>query len=343
MGSLLSYSGLTTKIRAMQSKLLTNEDYAKLSQSPNLDTFVRTLQQNPSYLDCFDNIDSSSIHRGILEKMLILSNYKDFSKIYRFAGVKQRQFLNLYFIKYEIQMLKRVMRSMGQENIPVNQPTELLFGKYSDINLTALYAAKNMNEFVNALRDTKFYNCLSKVSEFTNPKIFDYEIALDLFYFSYAWKKKETFYKKKELKTLTECMGSEIDAMNIMWIYRSKKYYDISSTNILSFLIPINYKLKKEEISALCEAPNLESFKSVLNTTHYLALNNEEPENETMEKTYEAVLHKIYTSSFRKDPYSIACINSYMYLKDIQMKKLITIAECIRYQHPSDFTLKQII
>lgn len=32
MGSLLSYSGLTTKIRAMQSRLLTDDQYRELAE-----------------------------------------------------------------------------------------------------------------------------------------------------------------------------------------------------------------------------------------------------------------------------------------------------------------------
>ena len=49
MGSVLSYSGLTTKIRAMQSKLVTEEQLSEIIQLPNVPQVVAYLKRTPEY------------------------------------------------------------------------------------------------------------------------------------------------------------------------------------------------------------------------------------------------------------------------------------------------------
>ena len=48
MGSLLSYSGLTTKIRAMQSRLLTDDQYRELAELKSVPQAVTYLKQQPA-------------------------------------------------------------------------------------------------------------------------------------------------------------------------------------------------------------------------------------------------------------------------------------------------------
>ena len=47
MGTLLSYSGLSTKIRAMQSKLMTEKQYQEISQLESVPQVVAYLKKQP--------------------------------------------------------------------------------------------------------------------------------------------------------------------------------------------------------------------------------------------------------------------------------------------------------
>ena len=55
MGSLLSYSGLTTKIRAMQSRLLTDDQYRELAELKSVPQAVAYLKQQPAYEAILDS------------------------------------------------------------------------------------------------------------------------------------------------------------------------------------------------------------------------------------------------------------------------------------------------
>ena len=47
MGSVFSYSGLSTKIRALQSKLMTEEELSEIVQLPNVPQIVAYLKRKP--------------------------------------------------------------------------------------------------------------------------------------------------------------------------------------------------------------------------------------------------------------------------------------------------------
>ena len=49
MGTLLSYSGISTKIRAMQSKLITEEQFQEIVQLSSVPQVAAYLKRTPEY------------------------------------------------------------------------------------------------------------------------------------------------------------------------------------------------------------------------------------------------------------------------------------------------------
>ena len=109
MGRLLSYSGISTKIRAMQSKLISESEIQEMLQFTSVSHAAAWLKRTPEYAKAWADLDENSLHRGQIEKLLKASIFKDFSKIYQFANPEQRKFLDLYSRRYEIRVLKEIM------------------------------------------------------------------------------------------------------------------------------------------------------------------------------------------------------------------------------------------
>ena len=109
MGGVLSYSGLSTKIRAMQSRLTTMEQFEEILQLSNVTQVAAYLKRMPEYSSKWDALDENTLHRGQIEKLLKKSIFQNFSRIYHFANPEQRKFLDLYSRRYEIRVLKEVM------------------------------------------------------------------------------------------------------------------------------------------------------------------------------------------------------------------------------------------
>ena len=183
-----------------------------------------------------------------------------------------------------------------------------------------------------SLKGSIYYDLLAGLAENGKCSSFDYELQLDLFYFKSLWKIKNKILSKKELKILDECFGSKIDLLNIQWMYRSTQYYHLPAADIYSLLIPIRYRLKPEQINRMAEASTREEFLAAASQTVYGNLANTFlQKNPDADGLYRQIIARIYSTAGRKNPYSIAILNSYLFFKEREMHRIITILEGIRY------------
>ena len=113
MGSQRTYSGISTKIRSMRSHILGDRDYENLAQLSSVPEAVEFLRQRPGFRDCFASLDEQTMHRSYIERLLIYSEYYDFVKIYRFSNFEIRKFLDVYFLTFEKNFLKSVLRGIA--------------------------------------------------------------------------------------------------------------------------------------------------------------------------------------------------------------------------------------
>ena len=70
MGTLLSYSGLSTKIRAMQSKLMTEKQYQEISQLESVPQVVAYLKKQPGFKELWADLDETPFTGVILKNCL---------------------------------------------------------------------------------------------------------------------------------------------------------------------------------------------------------------------------------------------------------------------------------
>lgn len=335
--SLLTYSGITTKVRAMESHLISDRQFREMAALEDVRSAAEYLKRQPAYAGMFAGLEDSQLHRGHLEQLLTLSKYRDFTKLYRFSNLSQRKFLDLYFMHYEIQIIKKCLRDVmsHQKTILDLSLFEDFFKKHSDIDLIALSQAVTLPEFLATLEGSVYDSLLSSCMDTVSgppPTIFDFEMKLDLLYFKTIWKSKKKLLSKSEQRILNQCFGCRLDLLNVQWIYRSKKYYQLPAADIYALLIPVNYRLKTAQIQGMAEAATLNEFFSVLKGTYYGSVSNIDPgEHPDLEALYAQILDRIYRGASRKHPYTIAILDSYLHFKESELQKIITTIEGIRY------------
>ena len=343
MGNLLAYSGIVTKIRAMESKLLKPEQFTEIANLGNVPEIVDYLKKNTAYAEVLDSLDESQIHRGNIEKVLIQSLYHDYTKVYRFCGQKQRRFLKLHMKSYEIDLINYCLRIVINH---YKQPFDLnykraFFDRYSQLSIEKLITSRTTDELVENLKDTEYYAPLRKLKDSQNVTLYDYDLTLNLYYFTTIWKEQKKVLKKADLDLFMRDFGSRIDLLNLQWIYRAKKYYNMKPADIYLLLIPIHYKLSTDLVKELVEAPGLEEFENAVARTSYARHYNFR-QDLTIEQMYSECLNYLYTVDVRRNPYSIAAVNTYLFLKEEELKKLTTAMECIRYSLTPGETLAYV-
>ncbi len=332
--SLLTYSGIATKVRAMERSLLSEKQFQEMAALEDVRSAADYLKQQPAYADIFTDLDDSRLHRGNIEQLLARSEYRDFTKLYRFGNLDQRKFLDLYFMHYEITLIKQILRRVAgqsQEAPDLSQFREF-FERHSDIDLIALSQSASLQEFITRLEGTVYHSLLKRAADGGRGSVFDYELQLDLYYFKSLWKAKSKMLTKQEQKILDSCFGSRLDLLNIQWIYRAKHYYRLPEADIYALLIPVRYKLKPVQLEQMAESNTPAEFFAAVQATAYGQLDEftltEQPDVTAL---YHQILDRIYSRTSRKHPYSIAVLDSYLYFKEREMQRIITTIEGIRY------------
>lgn len=343
MGSLLAYSGTTAKIRAMRSRLLTPADYTDLASARNVTEALVYLKKHPGYSILFAKMDEALLHRSAIEKILTNAIYIDFQKVYQFSPIAQRKFLDLYFRRYEVAILKSCMRMVfDHRDVKTNYEIfDEFFSKHSDIRLDRIASSKSTEEFVANLKGSIYYPALARLSSLNAPTLWDYEMAMDLFYFNWFWKNGEKILNKSQIEHFKEAYGTKMDLLNVRWIYRSKHYFRMSPADIYAHLIPVQHHLKKEDIRVLVEAADRNEFAAAVKHTYY-GRHYEDYSIDTLDKTYNSIRQNVQRRASKKDPYSAATIISYLYEKEHEINKLTTILEGVRYGLPSNEVLEYI-
>lgn len=336
MKGLLTYSGIAAKVKAMEGKFITGEQYkvmAALESVPEAVAFLRTLSP---YQEIFSDLDDDSLHRGDIERLLTESLYSDYTRLYRFGNLKQRQFLDFYFFHFESAILKNCLRN-AVAHAPVSLGLaryEEFFNQHSKVDLVRLSASESLDEFIDNLEGTRYYHVLSRLRDAGDTDHFDYEMALDLYYFTTSWNLIKKKLPASEQDAISKCLGTKLDLLNLQWIYRTKRYYSIPGEVVSGLLLPIHYMLRTEQLNRLIKAETLDEFFSELSRTWYgsrlkeLSL-DEKPD---LELLYRYVLNRIHRTVSKKKPYSMAILYSYLYRKEAELNKIITIIESIRYE-----------
>ncbi|HIW21106.1 MAG TPA: V-type ATPase subunit [Candidatus Dorea intestinavium] len=343
MSGVMTYSGITTKIKAMEAKLLTDKDYETIAGMHGVVEVIEFLKGKPGYSRFIEQLDDSLYHRRHIEKVLVQSLYDDYTRVFRFAGFEQKKFMKFYIKGYEVDLINYCFRIVFNH---YDWPFDLdykkeFFDTYSQLSIEKLETSTNIEELVENLKGTEYYEPLKRVAQSPKATLFDYDLALDLYSFTNLWKMRKRTLKNKELEYLTKDIGTVIDLMNLQWIYRAKKYYKLVAPDIYSMTIPIQYHLKVDEFKALVEAPGVEEFVNQVANTYY-AKKYHLDNTKTLEQLYKDSMVGLYMADRRRAPYSIASINTYFFLKENEIDKLTTALECIRYGLSSRETLGYI-
>ncbi|MCB6415767.1 V-type ATPase subunit [Faecalimonas umbilicata] len=332
MGNVMAYSGIVTKVRAMQAKLLTKEDFDNIAAMKSVLDIISFLKGKPAYSEFLNQMDESLYHRGNIEKILYQSLYNDYTRLFRFGGIEQKKFLKLYLKRYEVDVINyclRIVFNHYDKPFDLNYKKEF-FDRYSQISIDRLITSQNIDELVDNLKDTEYYTPLKRLRDSGAATLFDYDLALDLYYFTTLWKSKRRILKKKELELFTRDCGSRIDLLNLQWIYRAKKYYHMLPPDIYTLTIPIHYRIHVDEFKALVEAPSADEFRKLMESTAY-ARKYDFEQKKTIEQMYKECLYRLYIADRRNNPWSIASITTYLFLKEEEIYKLTTALECVRY------------
>lgn len=328
----------------MVGKLLTGEQYKDLMRQKSIQDVIAYLKMNTPYRETLSSLDDIAIHRVPFENALRKSLMNDYRKIFCFSQGATKEFLRISYLRHEVESVKRLFRVLEMEKETTLVEDSLLFlTKYNTLNLTRLTQSRTSQEFITNLQGTGYYTVLRPfLSDDKRHNLFDIEMTLDMYYANLVLAKKKKLLQGLDASIVERFVGTEIDVLNLLWIYRGRMIYNLDRSVILSYLIPHGYKISRELAYELADTRDEAAFRQIVSQTKYAELFLSD-KHIFFELNFHEYMHRMHLSSMRKYGFSIASALSFLHLKEYEISNIISILEGIRYHLPVETIAKYVV
>lgn len=331
----VQYAAVNARIKAIMGKMLTTDDYKKIINASTVQEVFNYLYNNTYYHTCLEGLNGVEIHRREMELTLKKSFINDYRVIYRYLQSDSKDFFKQLFAKFEIEDLKMLLRTILVENNEGYLKKSLIYlGVYTDIDINLLTSIKSYQDLLAAFENTDYYKILSRFTDSYEKErnLFPIEMSLDFQYFS-SLEKLAKKLSSADYKYVEDLIGTQVDLLNIQWIYRIKKYYNLSPGEILNYILPFHHKLSRENLRNMADVDKPEEIVKYIANKQYQEVFNAaiEENNVIFERYFLSYILSKSKSVKRTSFYNIGNIIAYLFIKEYEIRDIITIVEGVRY------------
>lgn len=345
---LLRYGALATKLKSMSGKLLTAAQLEDLKSKQTVTEAVGYLKYDTAYREVLEPVREEEVHRDLLEWLLHISAFEDFVKLQHFMNIADRRFLQTWLVRHEINMLKLIIRRVGTgeafHGVIYKVPRE--FQAISRIDFAKMEQAHTVDDVIEALHGIPYQQVLraayGQETQNGETAYFDMETQLDIYYYTNLWRQIKRSLQGKNRKKMEQYVGYEADILNLLWIYRSKKYYHMPHDFIYALLIPVHGRLREKEIKRLVEAESPEELIEIAKENKYTDIFSKH-DNGLYERTLLQLQLKLMKKMNGGNAYQLTAAFEYLGAKQLELDNIGSIIECIRYRIPKEEMWRYVV
>lgn len=338
------YSYINAKVRAMKSRLLNRADFKNLAGVAGQDGLVECLKTT-SYGEKKEHFPPS--FDGMIEMY-----YKDLFNCYRkiiksISGDRKRLIEHLYR-KYELENLKLILRIVcSGKSHKKSEGLLLPTGESQNFSAIHLLQARSADEVLTQLKGTSYYEPLENaLFRFEQEKVtFPLEMALDLSYYKGLWLIASSLGHRDQ-KITKKILGVQLDALNIIWIFRFKEAYLFSPEEILNYSLMQGCLLSQKTRIKLAYSVDQKDMVSNLTGTPYQGFLSGVHDPEVCYVKLLSYALSVARKNWRGFPFQIGTVLDYLLFKEIEVKDLISLTEAKRlnlsHKMVKDYLIKKI-
>lgn len=317
---------LNAKILKMYSDFLVYEDFVNMAEGDSVRFCLAYLKEKK-----FPNIDSFS---DIYEIEEFLQDYRrrQVKKLQGFLPGKYSDFIKAYMEREKVEKIVKILRALRMNKEP---RVEKLVINGRNIP----FKEESFESFIDNLKDTPYYDYMKNYkSSRDEDSLFSIEMNLDKYYYRNLTESIKSL-SKADRDEFKKIFGVKIDLLNIIWIYRAKKYYDISPEEIFNFTIfGGNYNSEKLlHLSYIDE----EEFEEEIKKSKYSILFADGRVIRTG-RTSKKLMYSIANKNFRRTD-GIGKFMSFLILLDSEIENIERILEATRFGLSKEEKLKYMI
>jgi V/A-type H+-transporting ATPase subunit C len=340
-----STQALAAKAKAMYGAHLTKSDYEELLRKRSVQEIAGYLKNDTHYDKILEGINESSIHRGYLEVLIRQRLFLDFMQLIRYGETQNSNFYQYGILQIEIKQILLTLRFL-KETEKGGQISQLpLFAnKMTSFDLQKLVNVNSYDELLGVLKNTPYVAILLPFKPIAGEEL-DYtscELGLNAYYHREVLSHINKEFSGTAKLQILEVFNTQIELDNITKIYRLKKYYKSSPTDIIKVLQPTYVKIPKKLLHKWIETKSADEFIEALSSSAYKSAINRK-DFIYIEYHMDSIMYNInkHFIRFATDPNVV--LVAYMNLLEIETRNIIDIIEGVRYKVETDKIAKLLI
>lgn len=317
-----------------KGRLLDEDSFEKILGCSTVEQVTEVLFTRYDLKRYIENVKIHDLHRDDLETLLGRYKVSVIENILHYCSGPYRDFIMVYLMEYEIYDISLVLRKIAVGEALDDIESHFIHSeKYSAVQYSKLKASRTVAQFIENLKGTPYYIPLKTVTDTDAVKReFHIEMKLQQLYYKTLLAKAEKL-SSEDRSIVNELIGLKIDFLNVQWIYRAKKLYDISPEQMLIYSLQGGRRLGFDRLRKLCYSRSVDEMKTLAqNYLKYNILTSDKGID--IERNIAQYIFDLIRNM--KNRGAIGPVIAYINILDSAVREFTTVTEGIRYKLPRE-------
>ncbi len=331
----MRYDALAVKARAMYGRRTRKEDLLRITALHTIEDISAELRQLPGWSRATASLPSGELlTRAKLEGALREQVRREGLSLTAFAAREDRPLIEFPVRRSELELILAALRRLHAHMFKETEALSAAWISRTHLNIEALRRCGSFSALVAATSGSIYHAALARlVNEADTPP--DYastEALLWSVYFRYLMDLACKRYKGDVRRIMESSVGTQADMMNILHALRMKRFFP-DTDNFLPILIPYHYRVKPDQIYAMCTAPSLEQAMELVESTPY-ASTFRGAKVEELQELYRANLYRSSRRQLIMGKPTVYSAAAYLNLRELELSAVVAAVEASKYQLP---------
>ncbi len=312
-------------VSALRSKLTSREDYEKLVGSSSLKEVLDFYHDKFGLLVVYGQPGDEL---RLLQS--VTGNYYKAAKLVRsFSPPGLRKVINVILEKEELEFLGSLLMAIAEDRDPETIGALMpAVGPYDEDRIKRMVETRSVRRAAESVEDAELReSIMAAINEPGVSAKAAVDLAVHAVFSKRLWRTTKVFLTGQHAESVKRIMGQWLDLQNILLVARSRSL-GIPSKVILSFLLPIQYRIQRSIIEDMAGSSVTDIVPKISATTYQRAIVNYERvsrsglEISRLETSFQRYMAAQCFQAFAGSRFSAGLAVSFLFLKLFETQDL---------------------
>ena len=324
-------AAIATKVRALYGRMLDEKDLEKLCRSKSTSELVWAMRSMQAWKGAAELLPSDDTTTQSFSAALWTQVADEQVRIYRFASMQDKRYLELIAYQYELKRILAVLRRLsGREEGSNPLSGHAFFLEKSQIDEALLDSCTDWQGLLRATEKTIYARVLHLIGLESGglPSYAEAASLLEIRSYTAIFEFLNKKYTGPQKKRLQEYIGTQADCLNLTHLLRLKQYYPDALDDLGDLLIPVRSHLTDDLIRQIQQAPDMQHVMEILRRRRWSKHFAEDVL--VPEQAQDLAMIDFCRRLLTSPEGGICTAQAYLTLKQIECRRMIRIYEAVR-------------